>query len=133
MATSTPTIPVTAPASTKDAAKGQAEPAHHDRMGVAAGGQECRVAEAWLSGMTREQHQAHAGDGPDQDVGGLADQEIVQKKWQREREDQERSVAQGVPRIREQANVVLVAGLEMHPHRLRPSWRGPGRGCREGG
>ena len=110
--------------------KGQAEPLHQDGMGVTPGGEKRGMAEAGLPGVTRQDHQAHSRDGPDQDVRRLSDQEIVQQKGQPYGERDERSVAQGVACVRKQADVLLVAGLEMHAHPLRPSWRGPGRECR---
>ena len=100
--------------------KGQAEPLHQNRVGVAPGGEERGVAEARLPGMAGQHHEAHARDGPDEDVGGLPDQEIVENEGQGEREDDEPRVAERPARVRKEPDVVVVAGLEVHPHRFGP-------------
>ena len=58
--------------------EGQAHALHQDGIGIAAEREKRRMAQACLSGMARQHHQAHARDGPDQDVGGLAQQKIVE-------------------------------------------------------
>ena len=64
----------------------QTEPIRQDGVGVAPGGQERRVTEARLAGVAGQHHQAHVRDGPDQDVGDLAQQELVEHEGRRHRE-----------------------------------------------
>ena len=60
--------------------KGQAEPLHQYRVGVAAGGEKRGVSEARLPGVPGQHHEPHPGNGPDEDIGGLTDQKVVHQE-----------------------------------------------------
>ena len=106
--------------------EGKLEPQHQQGVDVAAGRQERGVSEAHLSGMTGEYHEAHSGDRPDEDVGCLTDQVVVKQQGQGSRRAQERRILDGAPRVRKEADVLDVAGLEPDPHPVRPSFPEPG-------
>ncbi len=96
--------------------EGEAHPLHQDCVGIAAHREERRVAEACLSGMACQHHESHAGDGPDQDIGGFAQEKVVQQQRQRCRESHQNRIAERAPDIRNEADVLDVAGLEGGAH-----------------
>ena len=102
--------------------EGKPRPIHQDRVGVAAHREKRRMAEACLAGMTRQHHESHARNGPDQDIGGLAQQEVVQQQRHRRRESHQGHVAERAPDIRKEPDVLGVAGLEGGAHQTFLAW-----------
>jgi hypothetical protein len=128
IAISAPAMPAISPASGDQ--EGQTEPRLKQDVGVAADGEERGMAEARLSRLADEDHQPHAGDGPDQHVGRLAEREGGQHEGQRQRQREQRQIPAELLLVAEEVDVGVVGRLENGSHALTPSSRGPGRGCR---
>ena len=90
-------------------------------MGVTADGEEGGVAEAHLASVAGQQHEAHAGDGPDEDARDLTYEEVVQHERKPHGEHDESGIATGLIAVGEQPDVMVVAGLEGNAHRFRAS------------
>ena len=89
-----------------------------DEVGVSVGtdAEEGRVAERHQAGVADQHHQRDAADAVDEDPGGLADVVVVHQQRQDEHQDGEQAVPEGIDLVAEDADVLVVGGLELEAH-----------------
>ena len=98
------------------------------RLGVGADREEGRVAERDLPGEADEQHQPEADDRIDEDEVQLRQDVLAGDERRGEQHQAQQPVPEELPAVLEQADVLVVAGLEDEAH-LRPSCAKSRRRC----